>query len=286
MKKIGYFFFSFLPFFASIGLQFAVMIPLIGFSMFYICFSALLSGQQLGYNDFLARLTPIFSNQNFSMTVSIVFAISGILIFGAWYSCQFHGSLRFPSDQFNNSKMLLGLVLLVPGLQIASSVITAFSSFFLPGWMEFYEKLMENAGFSSSPSFLLIVYAVLLGPIEEELTYRGVILASAKKALPFWAANLLQALLFAVFHLNPIQGIYAFFIGLFLGYVYQRTGSIWIPSLLHMLYNGFGTFSGMIEVYSPLPILLFILAAIAGLCLFHKNTSLPGVNHFTDFSDM
>lgn len=286
MKKIGYFFFSFLPFFASIGLQFAAMFPIIGFTMLYVCFSALASGQKLGYNDFISQLMPIVSNQNFSMIVSLVFAVSGMLIFGFWYSRQFHGNLQFPAAQFENPQILLALVLIVPGLQIASSLITGVSAFFLPGWMDFYEKLMENAGFSSSPSILLILYAVLLGPIEEELTYRGVALASAQRALPFWAANIFQALLFAVFHMNPIQGIYAFFIGLFLGYVFYRTGSIWISSLLHMLFNGFGTVSGMIEIYSPLLMLLLILAGIVGLYLFHKNTSTPGVNHSADFSDM
>lgn len=288
MKKVGYFFFTFLPFIASIGLQFVVMFPLMGFSMLYICFSAILSGQKLGYDALMSQLMTIYGNQNFSMAVSIAFAISGILIFGTWYSCQFHGSLQFPADKFSNSKMLLGLVLVVPGLQIASAVITGFSAFFLPGWMEFYEKLMETAGFSSSsPSLLLIIYAVLLGPIEEELTFRGVALASAEKAFPFWAANLFQALLFAIFHLNPIQGIYAFFVGLFLGYVYHRSGSIWISALLHMLYNAFGTFiSGMVEIYSPLLILLLVGISIVGFYLFHKNTCLPGVNHSPDFSDM
>ncbi len=286
MKKIGYFFFTFLPLFASIGLQFVVMLPLMGFAMLYICFSGLLSGQKLGYNELSTQFMTICSNQNFSMMISIVFAISGILIFGTWYSCQFHGNLKFPGNQLNNSKMLLGLVLLVPGLQILSSIITGFSAFFLPGWMDFYEKLMESAGFSSSPSFLLILYAVLIGPIEEELTFRGVIFSSAQKVFPFWAANIFQALLFGIFHLNPIQGIYAFFVGLVLGYVYQRSGSIWISSLLHMLYNGFGTIAGMIEIYSPLIMLLLVVISIAGLYLFHKNTSLPGVNHSADFSDM
>ena len=284
MKKIGYFFFTFLPLFASIGLQFVVMFPLMGFSMLYICFSGIFSGQKLGYNDLMSQFMTICGSQNFSMLVSITFAISGILIFGTWYSCQFQGSLQFPADKFCNSKMILGLILVVPGLQIASSLITGFSALFFPGWMDFYEKLMENAGFSSSPSLLLIIYAVLIGPIEEELTFRGVILSSAQRAFPFWAANLFQALLFAVFHLNPIQGIYAFFVGLFLGYVYHRSGSIWISSLLHMLYNGFGTFLS-VYINSVFVFFLFIVMGIAGLYLFHKNSS-PDINHFTDFSDM
>jgi hypothetical protein len=40
--------------------------------------------------------------------------------------------------------------------------------------------------------------------------------------MPFWVANILQAVLFGIYHMNPLQGIYAFFIGLFLGYVCHK----------------------------------------------------------------
>ena len=175
---------------------------------------------------------------------------------------------------------------------MVSGILTNISATFFPGWMDFYEKLMENAGLTQSPSLLLTLYAVLLGPIEEELTFRGVILSSAKRALPFWAANLFQAILFGLFHMNLIQGIYAFFIGICLGYVCERGGSIWLSIFLHILFNLWGTVLSTSSLFyeSPMFIILFyalsIPLGILGLYLFHKNSSKASVNDFPYISDM
>ena len=188
--------------------------------------------------------------------------------------------------------LVLGIICLVPGLQLLSSVLTNFFAYLFPQWMDFYVELMDSAGFTGQPSLLLILYAVILGPIEEELTFRGVILSSAKKALPFWAANFFQALLFGVFHMNFIQGIYAFFIGLFLGYICKRGASIWLSIFLHILFNLWGTFASSVTallnnpLYSILFLLFSVLLGILGMVLFYKNTSPADVKHFPENSDM
>ncbi len=284
MKKIGSFFFCFLPLFASIALQFAAALPVMGICLLFICMPYFLSGTKIGYAELLLQLNGLYRNQNFAQLISVIFAVSGILLFGFWYARQFGGSLRFPGNKFSNKKLILGLALLVPGLQILSSVLTVISAVLFPGWMEFYEKLMQTAGFSNSVSPLLILYAVILGPIEEELTFRGVIFSSAQKALPFWAANVLQSLLFGIFHLNVIQGVYAFFIGLFFGYVCKRGGSIYLSIFLHILFNCWGTFVVAENIF--LWFLPFVLLGAAGFFLFHKNTMPQAVNHYSDFSDM
>jgi hypothetical protein len=84
----------------------------------------------------------------------------------------------------------------------------------------------------------------VLAPIGEELMFRGVTMRQARKAVPFWAANLLQAFLFGVFHLNWIQGIYAFALGLVLGVVCEKGGSIYYSLLFHILFNFWGTVIG------------------------------------------
>ena len=285
MKKLGYFFFCFLPVLASIGLQFAATFPVLGITAMQYAFSNLLSGQKMPYSEFAMYLTSVSVSQTFLMTVSIVYASFGILIFGFWYYRQFHGSLRFPMQKFTKPGLILGLILLIPALQVISSVLTTFSAAIFPGAMDFYESLMESTGFTNSPSILLILYAVFLGPIAEELTFRGVTLSSAKKALPFWAANLFQAILFGIFHMNLIQGIYAFFIGLCLGFVCEKCGSIWLSVFLHILFNAWGTFAPA-EIYSIPLFILFILLGILGMYLFHKNTSVRSVKNFADISDI
>ena len=121
MKKIGYFFFSFLPLFASVALQLAAAFPVLGLCLIQVCYAAIFSGSKMSYAEFAMRLNDISRNPAFTSAVSVVFASCGILIFGLWYAKQFNGSLKQPAKLFSNPKILLGILLLVPGLQVISS---------------------------------------------------------------------------------------------------------------------------------------------------------------------
>ena len=58
----------------------------------------------------------------------------------------------------------------------------------------------------------------VIDPIAEELCFRGVSLTALERSgLPFWAANLVHAVLFAAFHFNIVQSVYAFICALVLG---------------------------------------------------------------------
>ena len=83
----------------------------------------------------------------------------------------------------------------------------------------------------------MFIYAVILGPVCEELVFRGVTMRLVRRALPFWAANLMQAVLFGIFHMNWIQGIYAFVLGLVLGWICEKGGSIYFSMFFHILIN-------------------------------------------------
>ena len=73
----------------------------------------------------------------------------------------------------------------------------------------------------------------LLAPLAEEIVFRGAALRSllASRLSPP-AAILIAALLFAVSHLNPAQMPHAFLVGLLLGWMYWRTGSI-LPGMVY-----------------------------------------------------
>ena len=83
----------------------------------------------------------------------------------------------------------------------------------------------------------MLLYVLVLGPAAEELMFRGAIFDRLYLAFPFHIANFLQAVLFAVYHKNLIQGLYAFFFGLLLGVLHHTGGSIWNNILAHMLFN-------------------------------------------------
>lgn len=73
----------------------------------------------------------------------------------------------------------------------------------------------------------------LLAPLAEEIVFRGAALHSllASRLSPL-AAIVISALLFAVAHLNPAQMPHAFLVGLLLGWMYWRTGSI-LPGMAY-----------------------------------------------------
>ncbi|MDE6903767.1 MAG: CPBP family intramembrane metalloprotease [Lachnospiraceae bacterium] len=280
MKKVGYFFFSFLPPLASITLQFVVMIPFVG-----IATIAFLNNPSSFTN--YATLDDITSLVSFSSGISAAYAAAGIVIFGLWYQLQFKGNVTKNVKQWMNPKMFLGVLCTVPVLQVATGFLITFVSSLFPQWLKFYENLMDSAGLSGNLSLFLVLYAVILGPVAEELTFRGVTLASAKRALPFWAANLLQAFLFGVFHMNMIQGIYAFGLGIVLGVVCEKSGCIWYSIALHIGFNFWGTFaSEFLAHISPIAVcilyIIFIFLGILGAWLISHN--LPAKENFSSTS--
>ena len=68
----------------------------------------------------------------------------------------------------------------------------------------------------------------LLAPLSEEIVMRGAILKELLKSekLSPWGAIAISALFFSLIHMNPAQMPHAFVIGLLLGWMYWRTGSI------------------------------------------------------------
>lgn len=90
--------------------------------------------------------------------------------------------------------------------------------------------------------------------------------------MPFYAANILQAFLFAIIHINPIAFIYTFPSGLLNGYVVKKYKSI-IPAIfIHMLGNASGILIGiygdLLKIPKDPPILLFIVITLIGVFLF------------------
>jgi membrane protease YdiL (CAAX protease family) len=102
-----------------------------------------------------------------------------------------------------------------------------------------------------SPSLLFVALTTILlaAPVIEEFLFRGLLQTWFKRYLGSKAAILLSALCFALFHLAPSQGIGNISLGLslfgfacFLGFLYERQGSLFATIGLHMTFNAVSTF--------------------------------------------
>lgn len=82
-----------------------------------------------------------------------------------------------------------------------------------------------------------ILFIVFIGPVLEEILFRGFIYRIFIQRMPLWLGSLLTASLFALMHFQ-LQNIFPLLIlGLFLNFAYQKTGSIWTSIAFHVLNN-------------------------------------------------
>ena len=83
----------------------------------------------------------------------------------------------------------------------------------------------------------LALEVVFVAPVFEELLFRGMILSAILKEYDSKEAIFFSALLFGIIHLNLQQGVNGFFLGLTLGYIYFKTGSLYLCIFAHFLNN-------------------------------------------------
>ncbi len=112
----------------------------------------------------------------------------------------------------------------------------------------FKEILVELLSDHSLPAILMLVVAA---PICEELLFRGIILDGLLKNYSPRKAIVWSAVLFGVVHLNPWQFLPALALGVFMGWVFYRTGSLLATMIIHFVANSTGVMLGWLLVPDP-----------------------------------
>ncbi|MBS3774201.1 MAG: CPBP family intramembrane metalloprotease [Bacteroidales bacterium] len=97
-----------------------------------------------------------------------------------------------------------------------------------------YHDLFETLFSKSIPAFIT---AVILAPLLEELIFRGIILEGFLRNYSPVKAILWTNFLFGVAHMNPWQFIGAFFMGIFISWVYYKTRNITLSVFIHFVNN-------------------------------------------------
>jgi len=273
MKKIKGLLFSTVPFFLAFGLQLV--------AIFYLIFIAAIFwgvASASGKTDYTTDdLMVLLSNMDFNIVASMVFSFFCIATFSIWYYRSCNGSFKINFKKDFHPYELFGILLLIPGTQFMSSILTSLISIIFPSWLEGYLELLETSGLSGEIPALMMIYSVLMAPISEELVFRGVTYSIARRTFSFWGANVIQALLFGIFHMNPLQGCYTFVLGLVLGYIREKGGTLYHVILFHFLFNLWGTTASEWMVFENeilQALAIFGGAAIGmigGLLLFNKG---------------
>lgn len=126
------------------------------------------------------------------------------------------------------------LVLLTVVATVASMIIIEPLTQLFPmpdALREVYREMLTNTFWTS-------MAVAVAAPLIEEFLLRGIMLRGMLKHTSPINAIHYSAFFFALIHMNLSQAVGAFIFGLFIGWVYYKTGSLWMAILVHFINNG------------------------------------------------
>ena len=141
------------------------------------------------------------------------------------------------------------VVLFIFCLEPLVSAVNAFSLLFTDNVAADIAEQYING--DSNFMYVALIMAII-GPLAEELTFRGIIYAGLRKSGRLLGAIILQALLFGLMHLNFNQMSYAFVLGVAFGILNEVTNSLWPGIIGHFMIN-FGSVAGAFAIKKYMP---------------------------------
>lgn len=147
---------------------------------------------------------------------------------------------------------------------IKFGIMLVFLALFLSYGTQFVYLVFNNGGpvftfndYNLLSFILFVLIGNIINSLMEEGLFRGIILRSFLNYMPFWFANVLQSLLFGLWHIIwpiklyatgqiSLQGaimnaiVYTIFsgmMGFLMGYLFYKTSNLWITITWHTIWN-------------------------------------------------
>lgn len=126
------------------------------------------------------------------------------------------------------------------------------------------------------PFYVLLICTGILGPILEEILFRGIVYNKLKTFNTNMAAIIICSILFGIFHMDIINGIYGFGISFILIYLYEKHNTLFAPILLHITANVTGLVIIKLGILSILPISIALLIVSVLIIIFIRRIYIKG----------
>ncbi|MFQ5863174.1 MAG: lysostaphin resistance A-like protein [Candidatus Brocadiales bacterium] len=104
-----------------------------------------------------------------------------------------------------------------------------------PQHQEVVLRLLEERSYFSIVA--IVTFGALVGPVAEEVLFRGFLQPALRDIMGSVKAIFLTSFLFALVHFNVYIFLQIFILGLLLGYLYEKTGTLVAPASAHILHN-------------------------------------------------
>ncbi|MCX5667049.1 MAG: type II CAAX endopeptidase family protein [Candidatus Omnitrophica bacterium] len=192
---------------------------------------------------FLSRIFPVFKTDNFRMMVnsSILDALAAVFII--YFTVIQHkeplAALGISARNFLKNVFygVIGYIALIPVLILMLVIIAGLINItkYAPERQPVVELFLKEKG----AAFLTYssLFAAIIGPVTEELFFRGFLYSALKKYIGIFWAMTATAGLFAALHAHIVGFFPIMALGMLLAYIYEKTGTLVSSVTVHMIHN-------------------------------------------------
>lgn len=225
------------------------------------------------------------SFESHSSMIDTILVMVLLVVYGLWLYAIFRKEQRSGSEIVVNPlnrQMLLTIPILAFGMKgIVNLWFVAVEHGLnsIPWIEESMQSHINNwSGIDTQPYIWSLLSVAVLGPIVEELLFRGLVFHYLEKIRGGWFPILISGIAFGVWHGEPIQCVYTAIIGVVFGIVYARVRDLRVVILLHVLNNFLSYLPPAIDtnlVYNILVVIGFVMIIPAMVILFRMCKESP-----------
>jgi membrane protease YdiL (CAAX protease family) len=192
---------------------------------------------------FWSRILPILKSDNFRMIINTsildILTIFFIIYFTVIQYKEDAAALGLSLKNFfkNIFYGVAGYIALIPVLILilAATLMVIKITKYVPPRQPVVELFLKekNITFLTYSSF----FAAIFGPIIEELFFRGFMYNVFKKYVGIFWSMVLTAAIFAALHTHIVGFLPIMALGMFLAYLYEKTGTLVSSTTVHIIHN-------------------------------------------------
>lgn len=240
-----------------------------------------LSAAQAGDADYQSiYMQKVVENASLVSVTTFVGTVLAAATVALWYYFGVYkksvkaGTYESVLPKLKNGKSIGFIVSITLAGYSFATLIERLLMYLMPQTGEVFEQTLGAVmGGVSITGFIM---TVLIAPIGEEVCIRGLTLYRAKKSFGLVGCMVLSGILFGIYHMNPIQGIYAIPLGMIFAYVGYKYNSV-IPCIIcHIINNLIAAFSGLLGFTDTfiVPISVLVVGAVFAV-IFGRKANLP-----------
>lgn len=191
----------------------------------------------------------------YTLLANLVMKSVLLFVYGFWYKVrEFKWNFRPDYQGAFTPKNIVCLLGIGVFGQYAVRVLVGLIRMVAPAVFTEYEKVTQIVQLEGGSPLLMILLVVVIGPIAEEVLFRGVIYGKLREVFTLTQAAVISGAIFGIYHKNIIQGLYAWLFGILLAYIFEKTQTIWGAIVMHMMFNlsayGIKFLQGLQKMYS------------------------------------